>query len=523
MRSSRALRAAAALAVFGVVTSCWTAAAVAAEGPATATSVIVQAIDAGGVPAIDRLVRKLHGTVDRELPVINAVAATVPADAVAALASTPAVRAVTPNLALQLFSDDDEEATEASGMPTFVSMAAAMDATGAAGYVASGLTGQGVDIALVDSGVTRVHGLDAPGKVVDGPDFSTESLDTYQAHIDQYGHGTHMAGIIAGADTRQTDAFSGMAPGARLINLKVADKLGRTDVSLVIAAIGWAVDHRAADGFNIKVLNLSFGTDGGAEPALDPLDQAVEVAWRHGVTVIAAAGNHGAGAGHLANPARDPLVLAVGAVDSLGSRQPTDGIALDFSSHGDGSRNPDLVAPGRSIASLRSPGSYVDRQYEQARVNDRLLRGSGTSQAAAMVSGAVALVAQQHPEASPEQIKALLNETAVLLPKGGDATEQGHGLLDLEAALGAPLPTATVAPIDPTPDGHIVAAGSDGSVWHIAALAGAVVLSFDPFSGYHDVDVHTDEVSGDWDGSSWSGSSWSEDNWSGSSWSSDAW
>ena len=162
-----------------------------------------------------------------------------------------------------------------------------------------------------------------------------------------------------------------------------------TDVSQVLAAIDWVVQHRQDHGLNIRVLNLAFGTDGAQDYRLDPLAFAVEVAWRKGIAVVVAAGNGGAAAGRLNNPAYDPFVIAVGAVDGNGTSTMADDVVPSWSSSGDGVRNPDLVAPGKSLVSLRVPGSHIDRTFgATARVGKtRFFRGTGTSQAAAFVSG----------------------------------------------------------------------------------------------------------------------------------------
>ena len=148
-----------------------------------------------------------------------------------------------------------------------------------------------------------VNGLTTTGKVLNGIDLSFESQSDELRHLDTYGHGTHMAGIIAGRDDDVSSTvrsgnsrdFIGMAAGARIVNLKVADAEGATDVSQVIAAIDWVVAHRRDDGMNIRVLNLSFGADGVQDYRLDPLAYAVEVAWRKGIVVVVAAGNRGFG------------------------------------------------------------------------------------------------------------------------------------------------------------------------------------------------------------------------------------
>ncbi len=174
-----------------------------------------------------------------------------------------------------------------------------------------GHDGSGIDVALIDSGVAPVDGLDGPN-VVHGPDLSDEGAYEEVAFLDTYGHGTHMAGIIAG--TRQ--GHEGLAPGARVVSLKVAGHDGITTVPQVVAAIDWVVEHRNSDGLNIRVLNLSLGLAGVDDHRGDLLSAAVERAWDAGIFVVASAGNRGEAPGHVDSPAISPYVMAVGAGDN---------------------------------------------------------------------------------------------------------------------------------------------------------------------------------------------------------------
>src|SRR5688500_6731732 len=232
-----------------------------------------------------------------------------------------------------------------------------------------GIHGSGVGVALIDSGVAPVDGLLTPGKVVNGPDLSFESQsDTYR-HLDTFGHGTHIAGIIGGRDSVGTQ-FRGVAPGAHIFNLKVATREGAADVSQVIAAIDWAVQHSNDPGLNIRVISLSYGTDGFQDRRNDPLSAAVEAAWRNGIVVVVAGGNDGTARPALVNPAVNPFVLAVGAADLVGTVGASDDRVAPFSSRGSSSRYVDVIAPGVSIASLRDPGSSIDDAHPTAVVND---------------------------------------------------------------------------------------------------------------------------------------------------------
>jgi serine protease AprX len=250
------------------------------------------------------------------------------------------------------------------------------------------------------------------------------------------------------------------------------------------------------------------------------------VAWRAGIVVVSAAGNHGTELGRLLNPAVDPFVLAVGSDEANGTADVVDDSISAFSSWGDGVRNPDVVAPGRSIVSLRDPGSWIDTNYPQARVTSKLFRGSGTSQATAVVSGVVADLLQQRPGLTPDQVKAVLTSTASAVP-GADPRAQGAGLVNLDAALASPIPHTAQAWDASAGTGSLDAArGSLRLVHDGVALTGEQDIfghSFDPTSMAAAEGAQQSWNGGVWNGSSWSGSSWSGSSWSGSSWSGSSW
>ncbi|UQU68031.1 S8 family serine peptidase [Couchioplanes caeruleus] len=437
------------------------------------------------------------------------------------------------------------------------------------GYTPAGvaLTGAGIGVALIDSGVAPVPGLTGAGKVVNGPDLSFESQSSNLRYLDTYGHGTHMAGIIAGQDpaTAGASGFRGVAPGAHLLSLKVAAADGAVDVSQVIAAIDWVVEHRNDKGLNIRVLNLSYGTGSAQSSTRDPLAYAVEQAWAAGIVVVVAGGNDGFMADRLTMPAADPDVIAVGAADARGTDVRTDDTVADFSNRGNAARHADVLASGRSIVSLRAPGSYIDRTYPGAHLSatadpaQRFLRGSGTSQAAAVVSGSVALLLQQRPSLKPDQVKQLLMSTADPIT-GGDAYAAGAGQINvaraartatkgagtqvnaaatglgsLEASRGGAYVYDSVTGTPLTGERDIFgrpwaasawAAGSakqqvwEGGTWNGSAWTGATWGA--PVAGDQTWAPLT--WSGrSWSGATWSGRSWSGATWSGRSWSGDTW
>jgi serine protease AprX len=382
--------------------------------------------------------------------------------------------------------------------------------------------------------------------LVYGPDLSFDSQNPALTNLDAFGHGTHLAGIIAGRDASatlghyagDTSDFIGMAPDAHIVSVKVGDAYGNVDVTQIIAAIDWVVQHRNDPGANIRVINLSVGTNSTQPYTIDPLAYAVEQAWKAGIVVVAASGNDGRsltnpdrGTG-LADPAFDPRILAVGAADTKGTLSTSDDSVAAFSS-GQGttsstSRKPDLLAPGVHVASLRDPGSFVDQNAgAYGAINDRLMRGSGSSQAAAVVSGAAALVISQHPTATPNQVKQLLMATADGVSGGSAFTGQGE--INLNAALTKDLGSSNSPNMTATGTGTIQA--TRGTNILVDPATGIALTGERDIFG-HPIDttaLAAAEATGSswsggmWNGSSWSGSSWSGSSWSGSSWSGSSW
>src|SRR4029079_18676718 len=192
-------------------------------------------------------------------------------------------------------------------------------------------------------------------------------------------------------------------------------------VSPVLAAIDWVVQHRYDNDLNIRVINLSYGTNSAQPSTIDPLAYAAEQAWKAGILVVAAGGNYGFqshmnNAPALADPATDRYIVAVGASDSEGTKTIADDSVPAFSPwpKRGATRGVDLVAPGAHLQGLRVPNSYIDTNHPEGQIDSRYFRGSGTSQSAAIVSGAAALVPQKDTNATPGQGKG---------PLAGDATD----------------------------------------------------------------------------------------------------
>jgi len=505
------------------------------------SSVIVRTRRGAGA-RVERAVRRLGGTVGLRLPLINGCAATIPSSKLSALKRVPGVVSISPDRRIQPLGDSFSAYDAPSDLGSMYNVTLM---TGAQAYWKAGLTGKGVDVALIDSGVAPVDAV--AEKTVNGPDLSFESQASNLAYLDSFGHGTHMAGIIAGrasgavsgAYAGDASDFLGMAPDAGLVSVKVADAHGATDVSQVIAAISWVVQHRSDHGLNIRVLNLSYGTDSTQDTKVDPLAFAAEQAWEAGIVVVTAAGNAGySKSGSLTSPARDPLVLAVGAADSSGTLSLKDDTVASFSSSGSSAgahatgRFVDMVAPGSHIVSLRVPGSLIDQTYSSTgAVTESLFRGSGTSQAAAVVSGAAALIVQQRPSITPDQLKHLLMTTTTKLRKSQNSA-QGTGELDLQAALNATTPSWTQGVSPAVGTGSLEAArGSAHLVKDGVTLSGEQDIFGAPFDSTAMAKLETSASSWSegvwneniWSGSSWSGNSWSTSSWSANSWSSNSW
>jgi len=376
------------------------------------------------------------------------------------------------------------------------------------------LDGSGVTVAVIDTGVSRTADLEESilARIDLTPDRDGE---------DRYGHGTHMIGIIAGDGGASAGRWAGVAPGSDVISIKVGGWDGATDVSAVIAGIQWAVSHR--DRYGIRVLNLSFGTDGSQSALIDPLDRAVERAWEAGILVVTSAGNRGPSDGTVSKPADDRSVLTVGASDVHGTPTIDDDTVATFSSRGptqDGAQKPDLVAPGITVVASRAPGSTIDTFRPEGRVDGDYFKGTGTSQAAAIVSGVAALPFEADPGLTPDEAKAVLIETARRLPRQAGS---GAGQVDAAAAVslvesGAPLPPpADRVPastgwgsLDASRGSHKVVADQDGD-GRPEQLSGEVEALGQRFDG--PVWAATPWVLATWSISTWAGVTCVADGW----------
>jgi serine protease AprX len=308
-----------------------------------------------------------------------------------------------------------------------------------------GKAGDGVTVAVLDSGVAADLDLIAPAnRILASVNFADWRGPNDPS--DPGGHGTHIAGIIAGNGSRSGGEFVGIAPNANIVDVRVLGRTGSGRVSSVVRGIEWVLAHRAV--YNIRVINLSFGARSRLSYRADPLSAAVEIAWRRGLVVVAASGNGGPARNTVVTPGIDPYIITVGATDDRGTVNRRDDMLAWFSSWGsaDSNAKPDLVAPGRRLVSLRVPGSTLDRLFPDrvvvARNGSTYFRLSGTSMATGVVSGAAALLLERRPHLRPDQVKSLFvgttqsygQDSGVVLP---DPIADGSGLLDIYAAVKA--------------------------------------------------------------------------------------
>jgi serine protease AprX len=404
------------------------------------------------------------------------------------------------------------------------SMYSVVDQIGARALWNRGITGKGVNVALVDTGVAPVPALADGDKVIATVDLSGEAGVPQATYLDTYGHGTFMAGIIAGRDPGANTAdakqhpewFLGVAPDAGLVSVKVGDNTGAADVSQIIAGVDWVVDH--ADELNIGVLNLAYASGSSLPYTSDPLTYALERAWKAGIVVVVAAGNDGRGSHTLASPAVDPYVIAVAAVEA---KKDPRFVVPTWMSSGDGVRNPDVSAPGAHIISLRDPLSRIDIEHPEGYVSPLLFKGSGSSQAAAVVAGAAALELQAHPGYTPDQIKGLLmSETANASPR--NARFSGAGVIQLDDSIGIPTPTLVQNFPQSTGTGSLEAArGPLHIVINGEPLYGEVTVLGTPWEGARWTGARwTDGI---WDGLRWTGGTWMGARWTDASWTGARW
>ena len=488
-RASRLCRAAVALAATSTaVVSSFLLGATAAQAQTTAPVIVLSdgSVDAAGAA------EAVGGSVVNNFSDLGAAEVSLTGSALAALQSSPDVVAV-PDLSVNL------QDTAAASTSPHTPSAVYTQETGADVLNKSGDTGQGVTVAVLDTGIENLP--DFAGRLVGGVDLSGEGNPFH----DSYGHGTFVAGLIAGNGASSGGQYTGEAPGANLVSVKVAGANGVTTLGKVIAGVEWVIHHK--NQYGIQVLNMSVGFQSFMSTLINPLDRAVESAWNDGIAVVASAGNAGPFNGTILSPGDDPLAITVGASDDMATPTVTDDTMTDFSSVGptsaDGWIKPDLVASGRSVISVAVPGSTIYTQNPSARIGSGNFVGSGTSFSAAITSGAAALVVADNAGLTPNQLKARLLGNAGQGPVGNPFVD-GHGALNAyAAATSAPMDLhQSTAGLRPTVPGSSVSLVPNRSVdsWNPALWTGAA-----------------------WNGAAWNGAAWNGAAWNGAAWNGAAW
>ena len=484
----------------------------ATAGASSARSQVIVQLEAGhSTAAAKALVREEGGRVTGDLPIINGFGAKLSADAAEHLAAADGVKAVTPDGAVE------PQDVKASDLLTAYPFSTAATQSWNASLPA---TGKGVGVAVIDTGIAgdlrdfRVSQSDSRSRVIATAQVNPGSTKAG----DQYGHGTHVAGIIAGNSFNRSSLdllqgkYAGIAPDANLIDVKVSDDDGNATILDVLYGLQFAVDFK--DQLGIRVINLSLESTVPQSYKVDPLDAAVEAAWFKGLVVVAAAGNRGVASDAVSYaPGNDPYVISVGGTDDAGTRNLSDDELASWSARGvtqDGIAKPEINAPGSRIVSNLAPGSEFASLCPTCLLTGGMIRAGGTSMAAPMVSGAAALLLERFPNLTPNQVKGILIDSARTLPGGLPGLDTYGALKRVEAGN---LPVAnqglTPNPLVSAATGEIDYSRSSWSRSSWSNSAGA--------------------QSADWSRSSWSRSSWSSydsngvqtsrSSWSRSSWS----
>ncbi|MEZ4729927.1 MAG: S8 family peptidase [Caldilineaceae bacterium] len=448
---------------------------------------------------LETLVETLGGVVTLDLSIINAFAAEVPASAVPTLAAADGVRWISVDAPMVEAGGPDGPVATAN-LRNIYNSAVRADQVWARGY-----QGGGIGVAVVDSSLDR-YAADFAGRVVDSVWVKTRwtslsggystRVSITNSYADSFGHGTHVAGVIGGNGAASNGAYIGIAPKVNLINVQVADENGTMSASDVIFALQWILEHRAEH--KIRVVNLSLNSAIAEPYQTSAIGAACEILWFNGIVVVTSAGNNGSAT--LSPPANDPFVITVGAADDKGTVSLADDVVASFSAYGTtgaGIIKPDIVAPGRNIVSLLAPSSTFQYQHPNNIVDENHFVMSGTSVAAPVVSGAIALLLQDEPHLTPDQVKYRLMATANTNWPGYTPTKAGAGYLDVAAALDG---TTTQNANTGLNANQLLWSGSDPVAWN---------------------SVSWNSVS--WNSVSWNSVSWNSVSWNSVSWNSDYW
>ncbi len=469
-------------------------------------------------------VEDLGGEVVHDLHLLNALAAEMSAGAAAELAQFSSVAW----LSLDAPVVSSAKGGKGGGGGASPTENVFLDTLGVRDVWAMGYDGQGIGIAVIDSG-SRHPDLDA-NVVVEQP------FNVHNKIEDFTGHGTHVTGIIAGSGAGSRGDYAGIAPGASIIALNVSAYNGMSYESDVVAAMQWVFDNK--DAYNIRVVNVSINSTVEGSYHDSALNAAAEILWFNGIVVVASAGNSGTSSPIdtiAAAPANDPFLITVGATDENGTARKQDDTIPTFSASGwtlEGDWKPDIYAPGVDIISPLADMSYWEYQHPDRVITTRTagtdyeyFRASGTSMAAPMVSGAAALLLQAEPNLTPDQVKYRLMWTGTVI--------EGDAYLDVYEAL--TWPTTDAANQDVVP--HMLLAkmalmaywasdnGGENIDWSTVNWNSVNWNSVNWNSvNWNSVDWDSvDWTSVNWDSIDWSSVNWSSVNWNSVNWNSVNW
>ena len=464
-------------------------------------------------------VRSSGGDVRKSLTIVGAAAGSLTGKQILRLANDGRVA--------RIVKDEELRAADvalADILPV-TSPSAAIGAVNAPAAWNAGLTGAGIGVAILDSGVAAHP--DLAGRVIASVDLTGGGAFVSPTPLgDPGGHGTQVAGLIVGSGRSSAGTYGGIAPGADIISVRVIDATGSAQLSTVLHGLQWILAHRST--YHIRVANLSLGARARTGYQADLLASATEVLTFAGIVAVVAAGNGGDDSSTITTPGTDPFVLTVGALDDHGTVSPLDDTIPEWSSRGptpfDAIAKPDVVAPGRRIVGLRAAGSTLDLLYPDRRVtasgaaSAAYFMLSGTSMSSAIVSGAVALLLQAHPELTPRQVKAQLRATAHFFADVS-RSEQGAGLINIFAAVSAPL---AVAPLSqwPVSDAFALELGrllyGQPIVWRDLAFNSGV-----DSRGIRWTDITWGNIT--WNDMTWQNISWESFTWTVISWETISW
>ncbi len=442
-----------------------------ATGGDEAVPVIVYT-EPGAESVVDGVVPE--GVETTALPGFDAVAAYLTGDEIDALAAAGCVELIV--------ADNPVFGFDYASSLDITNLAIGLDKVAAPAD--GGPAGAGVGVAILDSGIATTSDL-ADSRIVGWKDFVNKARRPY----DDAGHEGAVAGLIGGDGTASLPLdqggyaavqFRGVAPQADIIGVKVLDSTGQGRASSVMAGILWSIAHR--DKYNIRVLNLSIGSNPVAPADFDPIAKAVEFAWKHGITVVCAAGNEGEfGPGGILSPGNSPYVITVGATDTRQTATLDDDAVTYYSSAGptlwDEYAKPDLVAPGNRLISLRVRDSFIDATAPQnlipvasyaptapAGTEPSYLMLSGTSTSAPVGAGVAALMIGADPSLRPDDVKVRMMESADPLA-GATRFQQGAGLLDAAGALASDARSDGYALSEDVGDGTTILTKRDYAAW----------------------------------------------------------